>query len=112
MLYYVHGHKHGEKLMNQEIQGIFKARDEAVRKQDTPLFLSTQLFEIAFGSSKSYLSINGMTTEVLNVHKESEDDLVVFAKETYTPQGKHPHSSFLIYFLTATRKGWKIYKIR
>lgn len=101
-----------EGAMSEEIQGIFQTRDEAVRKQDAQLFESTQLQGIAFASIESYLSINDMTTEVLYVHEGSDDELVVLAQETYKPRDRAPHSSYLLYFLTNTRKGLKIYKIR
>ena len=98
--------------MNDEIQAIFGTRDEAVRTQDASLFLSTQLAEIELGLSESYLSIADMATEVLFGYEQSDDNVVVLARETYRPPGKHSHSSFLIYYLIQTTKGWKIYKVR
>ena len=96
--------------MNADIKAVFEKRDDAVRKQDMALFLSTQLYEIGFGSGAGYLSINDMTTEVLSVYEETDDSAVTFVRETYKPSGKQPRSAFLMYFLIATRKGWKIHR--
>lgn len=98
--------------MNAEINALFSARDEAVQKQDAALFLSTQLSDIGFASSEGYISTKEMTTEVLNVYKASEESAVAFVRETYRPPGKRERSAFLIYFLIATRSGWKIYRTR
>ena len=95
-----------------EIDKLFKTRDQAVKKQDRKLFLSTQIAEIEHGSSDGYMAIDNLKTEVLHVHTESEIEKVVFVKETYSPTGKDPHSSFSVYFLTNTTKGWKIYRMR
>jgi hypothetical protein len=51
-----------------------------------------------------------MTTEVLSVYEEPDDSAVVFVRETYKPQGKQARSAFLMYFLIAARKGWKIHR--
>jgi hypothetical protein len=96
--------------MNTDIKAVFATRDDAVRKQDMALFLSTQLYEIGFGSSAGYLSVKDMTTEVLSVYEEPDDSAVVFVRETYKPQGKQARSAFLMYFLIAARKGWKIHR--
>ncbi|KKQ32255.1 hypothetical protein A2362_00795 [Candidatus Curtissbacteria bacterium RIFOXYB1_FULL_41_59] len=98
--------------ITSEIKDIFSTRDKAVAKQDEKLFLSTQIAEIEGGSSEGYLDIDKMKTEVLYVLNESEIEKVVFAKETYLPKGKKSHHGFIIYFLTNTVKGWKIYKVR
>jgi hypothetical protein len=98
--------------MRNDIEALFETRDEAVRKQDRPLFLSTQISEIEFGSSEGYLSFEDMTTDVLYIHDESELEKVVLARETYKHAGTNPRSSFLIYFLTSTIKGWRIYRVR
>lgn len=98
--------------MNNEIVALFETRDEAVRKDDRPLFLSAQVSEIELGSSEGYLSLEDLTTEVVYIHDESELEKVVLAKETYKEPGKSPRSSFLLYFLTNTVQGWRIYRVR
>ncbi len=98
--------------MSNEIEALFEARDEAVRKDDRPLFLSAQVSEIELGSSEGYLSLEELTTEVVHIHDESEIEKVVLVKETYRESGKSPRSSFLLYFLTYTVQGWRIYRVR
>jgi hypothetical protein len=101
--------------MKNDIEALFSTRDEAVRKQDRSLFLSTQVSEIEFGVSKGYLSLEDMTTEVIYIHDESELENVVLVKETYKQPDEtdeNPRSSFLVYFLTNTVKGWRIYRVR
>ena len=97
---------------SDEIKKLFETRDEAVTRQDKRRFLSTQVSEIENGSSSGYISIDKLKSEVLYAHTESELEKVVFVKETYTPRGKESHSSFPVYFLTNTVKGWMIYKVR
>lgn len=96
----------------EEIEKLFRTRDEAVTKQDKRLFLSTQIAEIEHGSSEGYLSIGQLKSEVLYVHTENDLEKVVFVKETYSPKGKAPYTSFPVYFATNTVDGWKIYKVR
>ena len=98
--------------MNQEIEALFRTRDEAVRAQNAPLLLSTQIAELDFGSSESYLAAQEMTTQVLHIHEESDDYLVVLVKETYRSKDKPARSAFPVYFLTYARKGLRIYKVR
>jgi hypothetical protein len=98
--------------MENDIAALFRTRDEAASRQDARLFLSTQVAEIEFASSESYLATKNITTEVLHIHNESELQKVVFVKETYAPQGKFPRSAFLIYFLAHTKDGWRIYRAR
>ena len=99
--------------MNNDIEALFRTRDEAVRTQDRPLFLSTQISEIELNSSEGYLSLEDITTEVLHIHDESEIEKVVLVKETYHRQpDDNPRSSFLVYFLTNTVAGWRIYRVR
>jgi hypothetical protein len=102
----------GLKPMRNEIEAIFETRGEAVRKEDRPLFLSTQVSEIELGgSSEGYLSLEDLITEVLYIHDESELEKFVLVKETYKQSGKDPRSAFLLYFLTCTVKGWRIYNL-
>ena len=97
--------------MRNEIAALFETRDEAVRKEDKALFLSTQVSEIELGSSDGYLSLEDLTTEVLYIHDESELEKFVLVKETYKQSGKDPRSAFLLYFLASTVQGWRIYKL-
>jgi hypothetical protein len=99
--------------MENDIEALFRTRDEAVRKQDRSLFLSSQVSEIEFGSSDGYLSLEDITTEVISIHDESEIEKVVLVKETFYRQpDENPRSSFLVYFLTNTVEGWRIYSVR
>ena len=98
--------------MRNDIETLFETRDEAVRKRDRPLFLSTQVSEVELGSSEGYLSLEDITTDVLCIHDESELEKVVLVRETYKHAGNSPRSSFLVYFLTCTIKGWRIYRVR
>jgi hypothetical protein len=102
----------GEWLMNADISALFGKRDEAVRKQDAELFLSTQLAEIGFASSEGYLSTKDMATEILHVYGSSDGNAVAFVRETYKPKDKRERSAFVTYFLTDTLNGWKIYRTR
>ncbi len=97
---------------NNKIISLFKVRDEAVKKQDRKLFLSTQVGEIENGGSDGYLAIDTLKSEVLHIHNESDYTKVVFVKETYNPKGNDPYNSFPVYFLVDTIKGWKIYRVR
>jgi len=99
-------------MKNQDVIALFATRDEAVMKHDRKLFLSTQIDEIEHGSSDDYLAIEHMKSEVLYIHDENELDKAVFVKETYAPENVDPHSSFPVYFLTHTVKGWRIYRVR
>lgn len=96
----------------EEIKDLFVKRDTAVTKQDRPLFLSTQIAEIDNGSSNGYLAIGKMESEILYVYPENELEKIVFVKEIYTPIGKDFYSSFLVYYLVHTVKGWKIYRVK
>jgi hypothetical protein len=97
---------------DSDVEALFRTRAEAVKKQDRSLFLSTQVSEIDLGSSEGYLSLEEMTTDVLYVHAESELERIVLVKETYKRPNKDEHSSFLMYFLTQTIKGWRVYRVR
>lgn len=94
-----------------EINKIFKTRDQAILKKDKELFLSTQIGEIRDSSSDGYLSIGKMVTEVLAVEKINEITKMVSVKETYYVKSKKSHSILLIYYLVNTVRGWKIYGI-
>jgi hypothetical protein len=98
--------------MENDIAALFRTRDEAASRQDARLFLSTQVAEMEFGSSESYMAAKNIKTEVLYIHDDSELHRVAFVKESYAPQGKFPRSAFLLYFLTNTKDGWRIYKAR
>ena len=99
--------------MNNDIEALFRTRDEAVRNKDRSLFLSSQVSEIESGSSEGYLSLEDISTEVISIHDESDIEKVVLVKETYYREpDENPRSSFLVYFLTNTVKGWRIYRLR
>ncbi|MCI2421571.1 hypothetical protein MOQ72_29475 [Saccharopolyspora sp. K220] len=101
--------------MDDGIRELFRVRDEAVRKRDPEQFLSTQLVDVPFAASESYLSIDDMTTEVLHAQEESDGATAVFVRETYVSskkEQKSPRSAFLIYFLVNTGGKWKVYRVR
>lgn len=97
---------------DEEIIKLFETRDQAVKNQNRDLFLSTQIAEIEHGSSDGYLEVENLSSKVLCVHNENDLEKVVFVKETSAPTGKEKYSSFPVYFLTNTIKGWKIYRVR
>ena len=98
--------------MKDDISLLFQTRDTAVEKQDRKLFLSTQVDEIRGGSSDGYLAIKKMKSEVLYTHDERDITKVVLVKETYFPPKTEPYSSYPVYFLVHTVKGWKIYRVK
>lgn len=98
--------------MEKDIIKLFKTRDEAVLKQDAELFRSTQLPDVEYSSVQGYFSIDNLKTEVLFIHKDSPSARLVLVKETYKPKDKPAYFSYVLYFLTATEKGWLIYKVR
>lgn len=98
--------------MEQEIAGLFQTRDEAVSKQDTAAFQSTQLPDIEYTSVQGYLSIDNLKTEILFIHKDSADVRLVLVKETYKPKDKTVYSAYVQYYTVHTTKGWRIYKLK
>lgn len=98
----------------KEIEKLFNLREKAVSKKDRVLFLSTQIDEIEGGGSQNYIALESLLSEVLHIYEKNELEKVVFVKETYLypPNGKEPYSSFPVYFLVNTIKGWRIYKVR
>src|SRR3982751_3062330 len=98
-------------MIDEQIFTLFKTRDQAIKKQNRELFLSTQVDEIERGSSEGYLGVEKLVTEVLSVHGENELEKIAFVKETYKPSKNIPYTSYLIYYLVNTVKGWKIYKV-
>jgi hypothetical protein len=101
-----------EAVVNEEVQALFRARDEAVSKKDGAQFLSTQLLELPRGASESYLSVDDMKTEILSIQELSTDDLVVFVRETYSTPKRAQQSAYLLYFIIHATTGWKIYRSR
>lgn len=99
-------------MTDKEIKQLFKTRDLAVHKQDRELFVSTQVDEIERGSSEGYLGVENLHSEVLHIHGENDVEKVVFVKETYAPSHNIPYTSYVVYYLVNTVKGWKIYKIK
>lgn len=98
-------------MTDQPIQKIFQTRDQAVKKQDRGVFLSTQVAEIERGGSAGYLGVGSLRSEVLQIYDESELEKVVFVKETYSTD-KDPYDAFVVYHLVNTTEGWKIYKMK
>ncbi len=98
--------------MEKEIAKLFQTRDEAVLKQDAEVFRSTQLPDVEYSSVQGYLAIDNLTTEILFIHKDSSNTKLVLVKETYKPQDKPAYSTYVLYFVVNTEKGWLIYKMR
>ncbi len=98
--------------MEKDLKKLFQTRDKAVAKQDAELFRSTQLPDIEYSSAQGYLAIDNLITEILFIHKDSPDVRLVLVKETYKPKDKAAYSSYPLYFVVHTEKGWLIYKIR
>lgn len=98
--------------MDNDIKKLFTTRDEAVKKQDRKLFLSTQVGEIENSSVEGYFGIKHLRSNVLCIYDEGDLEKIVFVKETYSPPKKDPYSSFPVYNLVKTIKGWKIYKLK
>ena len=100
--------------ISSDINNLFECRDKSVKSKDRTLFLSTQVGEIQGGGSSDYMALDDMDTVVLHEEAVSEIEKVVFVKETYkyTKNGKEPYSSYPVYFLVNTIKGWKIYRVR
>lgn len=98
--------------MEKEITKLFQTRDKAVLKQDAKLFQSTQLPDVEYSSVQGYLAIDNLTTEILFIHKDSFSVRLVLVKETYKPNDKSAYSSYILYSVVHTEKGWFVYKIR
>jgi len=99
-------------MTDSDVQELFRTRAQAVRRRDIDLFLSTQIGELEFASSDGYLSLSDMQLDILYVHEESDIERVALVKETYTRPERGDRSSFLLYFLTNTTQGWRIYRVR
>lgn len=99
-------------MTDSDVQELFRARAQAVRDQDIDLFLSTQISELEFASSDGYLALRDLQLDILYVHEESDIERVVLVKETYARPQKGDRSSILLYFLTRTTRGWRIYRVR
>lgn len=97
--------------MDKEITKLFQVRDEAVLKQDAKLFQSTQLPDVEYSSVQGYLAIDNLKTDILFIHKESPTTRLVLVKETYQPKEKAIYSTYVLYFIVHTEKGWLIYRI-
>ncbi|MFE9927399.1 hypothetical protein [Streptomyces sp. NPDC005533] len=98
--------------MSEEIQELFAVRTAAVQETDREAFRSTQLFEIDLSSIDEYLSLQNLAIEVLHIHRETDFESVALVRETYTWREKPQRSTLLLYYLTRTVPGWRIFRIR
>ena len=98
--------------MTSEIDDLFEARARAVGAGDRSSFLSTQVAEIELGSSDGYLVLKELAVEVLYEHDESDLEKVVLVRETYTRDEASTRSSVVLYYLTHTVAGWRIYRTK
>ncbi len=99
-------------MTDSDVQQLFRTRADAVRNRDVDLFLSTQISELEFASTDGYLALSNIEPDVLYVHEESDIERVVLVKETYKRPDKGDRAAFLLYFLTNTTNGWRIYRVR
>lgn len=95
------------------ITKLFQTRDKAITARNRDAFMSTQAGDLPNCSYEGYISAHKLKTEVLSIYEEKSQPLhrVVFTKETYFPQDKPAYSTFILYFLIDTKKGWKIYRL-
>ena len=98
--------------MDSDIQALFEARAAAVPAKDRSAFLATQVTEMDLGSSDGYMTLQSLAIDVLYTYDESDIEKVVLVKETYTRDDLPPRSSLLLYYLTRTVRGWRIYRVR
>ncbi len=99
-------------MIQKSIQKLFTDRDKAVKTKDKKLFLSTQVGEVQGSSFDGYISVDGLTTEVITEHDDKElENKVIFVKETYFPAGKDTYFSYVTYYLVETVRGWRIYRL-
>lgn len=95
----------------QEIEALFKQRDDAVACDDPERFLATQIRDISNASVSGYLSQRRLVSEVLATADDGELVKVAFVRETYVQNTVEQRHAFLIYSLVNTIRGWKIYNV-
>lgn len=90
------------------VQNLFKQRDQAVARNDVVGFQATQLSDFLGSATDQYLSYDQLETRIL-AEADDVDNLikVVFVKEKFVLADRRQHR-FLLYSLVHTVAGWKI----
>lgn len=92
------------------VDELFRARDKAVRECSSTAFSETQFTELLQPSVSSYLELKLLETTVLaDVDEQPDLTKVVLVKETYTEQNGQQRSTFVMYGLVNTVRGWRIH---
>lgn len=99
-------------MADQETEDLFRTRADAVGKKDRALLVSTQVAEIPLGASSGYLQLSGIDVEVLYAHDVSDLERIVLVRETYQQADRGERTAFLLYHLTHTVQGWKVFRVR
>ena len=98
-------------MIDRETDGLFRTRTEAIRNKDRELLVSTQVSELPFAASEGYMALDGIDVDVLHAHDASDLERVVLVKETYQrPTGER--TAFLLYHITNTVKGWRVFRVQ
>jgi hypothetical protein len=95
-----------------ETEGLFRTRAEAIRKKDRALLVSTQISELPFAATDGYLALSGIDVDVLHEHDVSDLEKVVLVKETYQRSDGNERTAFVLYHLTNTVKGWRVFRVQ
>lgn len=99
-------------MTKKDIAHLFKQRDKGINEGKPKLFLDTMVEEIRMFNATGYLTSNKMETDVIAISPDGPSlTKVVFAKETYFEKDKKTHHAYLMFYVVATSKGWKIYNI-
>ena len=99
-------------MADKDTESLFQVRAEAIRKKDRDQLLSTQVSEVPLAASDGYMSLSDIEVEVLHAHDASELERVVFVKETYKRPDASDRTAFLLYHVTNTVKGWRVFRVR
>lgn len=98
-------------MADRDTEELFQVRAAAVQKKDRSLLLSTQVAEVPFAASEGYLALDDIAVEVLHVHDVSDLERIALVKETYH-RSAGERTAFLLYHLTATVQGWRIFRVQ
>jgi hypothetical protein len=98
-------------MADRETEELFQVRTAAIQKKDRDLLLSTQVSEVPFAASEGYLALSDIAVEVLHVHDVSDLERIALVKEVYQRSGGE-RTAFVLYHLTNTVKGWRIFRVQ
>jgi hypothetical protein len=102
----------GGGMTDRETDDLFRVRADAVRGKDRELLLSTQVAEIPFAASDGYLALSDIGVDVLHTHDVSDLERIALVKETYHRSGGDERTAFVLYHLTNTVKGWRVFRVQ